>query len=488
MNQLVVVNNPKNWPLDIPGIEVITAKDYVTDPAYTLLKNAKVFNLSSSYRYQTLGYYVSLLASARGHKPFPNVLAIQDMKSKTIIRIVSDELDELIQKSLETIQSDRFILSIYFGRNLAKRYDKLSGRLFSHFQSPFLRAELVKKDGEWFLKRINPIATNDIPAEHRSFVSEMAQEFFRKRYKGTLKKESRFDLAILINPEEEMPPSNEKAIRGFVRAAELLRISTELITKEDASRLNEFDALFIRETTHVNHHTYRMARRAAAEGLVVIDDPESILKCTNKVYLAEILSKHHIPAPETLIISSVQTETVQMKLGFPCILKQPDSSFSQGVMKADNPEEFTEKAGLLFEKSELLIVQKFIPTPFDWRVGILNGRAIYGCRYYMARKHWQIYERTGDGKTYEGPSDTLHVDQIPDHVKNYALKAAGLIGDGFYGVDLKVGDNGQVYVIEVNDNPSIDAGLEDAVLKDELYRIVMEEFVRRIEERKRGVG
>jgi glutathione synthase/RimK-type ligase-like ATP-grasp enzyme len=58
----------------------------------------------------------------------------------------------------------------------------------------------------------------------------------------------------------------------------------ELIEKEDYGRLAEFDALFIRETTGVNHHTYRFARRAEAEGLVVVDDPQSILKCTNKVY------------------------------------------------------------------------------------------------------------------------------------------------------------------------------------------------------------
>ena len=54
----------------------------------------------------------------------------------------------------------------------------------------------------------------------------------------------------------------------------------------------EFDALFIRETTSVNHHTYRFASRAAAEGLVVIDDPTSIVRCSNKVYQAELFQRH----------------------------------------------------------------------------------------------------------------------------------------------------------------------------------------------------
>jgi glutathione synthase/RimK-type ligase-like ATP-grasp enzyme len=73
----------------------------------------------------------------------------------------------------------------------------------------------------------------------------------------------------------------------------------EYITRADIGRLPEFDALFIRDTTFANHYTYRFSRRATAEGLVVIDDPDSILKCNNKVYLAELLIRHNIPAPRT---------------------------------------------------------------------------------------------------------------------------------------------------------------------------------------------
>lgn len=485
MNHLIVVNNPKNWPLDIPGVDIISAKSYITDPAFINLKSLKVYNLCRSYRYQSLGYYVSLLANARGHKPFPNVLAIQDIKSQSIIRIVSDELNQLIQKSLKPIHTDKFTLSIYFGKNVAKRYDRLAQKLFNQFQAPFLRAEFSKKDEEWILKNIQAISANEVPEEHKPFITQMAQDFFKKRYSVTPKKDTRYDLAILVNPGEELPPSDEKALQRFIRAAESLDFHTELITKDDYSRINEFDALFIRETTSVMHHTYRMARKAAAEGLVVIDDPESILMCTNKVYLAELLTKHQIPAPETLIISPETAEIVPEKLGFPCILKQPDSSFSQGVVKVNDQNEFKEKSNQLFEKSDLLIAQQFIPTTFDWRVGILNGEPLYGCKYHMARKHWQIYERTEGGKTYSGNADTLPIEDMPKDVVKNALKAAKLIGNGLYGVDVKEID-GKVYVIEVNDNPSIDSGCEDAVLKDKLYQAIMDEFLRRVELKKKG--
>ncbi|MDX1591970.1 MAG: RimK family protein [Balneolaceae bacterium] len=483
MKYLLIVDNPKKWPLDITGVEIVSAREYLTQPSFSALRNAKVFNLCRSYRYQSIGYYVSLLASARGHKPIPNILAILDLKSQAIIRIISDELNTLIQKSLQKIQTDHFTLSIYFGKNLARKYDRLSQRLFAQFQAPLLRAEFTKREGEWILRSLQPISASEVPEDHKPFVSEMAQEFFKKKNLPSALKEYRYDLAILVNPDEELPPSDEKAIQRFVKAAEKVGFYTELITRDDYSRINEFDALFIRETTSVNHHTYRMARRAEAEGLVVIDDPESILRCTNKVYLAELLKKHSVPAPATMILSRENLESAAEKVEYPCILKKPDSSFSQGVVKANDRDEFMRETSRLFEKSDLLIVQEFIQTTFDWRIGVLNHEPLFACRYHMARKHWQIYERTDDGKTHSGSADTIPVSEVPKEVLKQALKAARLIGSGLYGVDVKE-LNGKVYVIEVNDNPSIDAGIEDAVLKDQLYLSVMKELLSRIEQQK----
>jgi glutathione synthase/RimK-type ligase-like ATP-grasp enzyme len=100
----------------------------------------------------------------------------------------------------------------------------------------------------------------------------------------------------------------------------------------------------------------------------------------------------------------------------------------------------------------------------------------------MARRHWQIINRNGDVPD-EGKHETLPVELAPSAVVSAALRAANLVGNGLYGVDLKqVGR--QCYVIEVNDNPSIESGVEDKVLKDELYGRIMSVFLRRIERRK----
>ncbi|MDB6081135.1 MAG: hypothetical protein JWO53_407, partial [Chlamydiia bacterium] len=439
-----------------------------------------------SYRYQSVGYYVSLLAAARRHKPLPSVQTIQDLKSPTMTKFVSSELEELIQSGLQHIHGTKFSLSIYFGHNVSKCHDKLSQRLFQQFQAPLLLAQFQKNEDKWQLQNISPLILSEIPAEHHDFFVATTKEYITKK-RGVCKKKASlgYDLAILYNPDEANSPSNEKALQKFLKAAEMVGFNAELITKEDYSRVAEFDALFIRETTSVNHHTYRFARRALAEGLAVIDDPESILKCTNKVYLAEALERHRIPAPKTIILHSDNIDVVVKELGFPCVLKQPDGSFSNGVIRVENETQLYKVVPELLEKSDLLIAQEFIPTPFDWRVTIFDGKPLYVCKYFMARKHWQIYERALDGKTYSGKHETLAVSMAPKKVVRTALQAANLIGNGLYGVDVKE-NNKQCYVIEINDNPSIDAGVEDQVLQDELYHKIMSGLLSRVERGKNG--
>jgi glutathione synthase/RimK-type ligase-like ATP-grasp enzyme len=136
----------------------------------------------------------------------------------------------------------------------------------------------------------------------------------------------------------------------------------------------------------------------------------------------------------------------------------------------------------MLEKSELAVAQEYLPSSFDWRVGILDGRALFVCRYYMARGHWQIQRANNSGGRQYGRSETLPVEQAPSEVVELALNAAGLIGSSLYGVDIKEVD-GQLLVMEVNDNPSIEAGCEDACLKEELYESIISSFIRRIEQR-----
>ena len=256
--------------------------------------------------------------------------------------------------------------------------------------------------------------------------------------------------------------------------------------RDDYGRIAEFDALFIRETTSVNHHTYRFARAGGQRGLVVIDDPQSIVRCTNKVYLAELLARRNVPTPRTIIVHRDNVGRSSTQLGFPCVLKKPDSSFSQGVVKVENEDELAAQLKELFDS-----------VGSDDRPGVLAHDVRLADRHseQAAALCLQVLHGTGPLADHSaqarwrhaamGGSEVLPVEVAPRKAVQTALKAANLIGDGLYGVDIKQ-SSGNFYVIEVNDNPNIDAGVEDKILEDELYRRIMAVFLRACRTASRG--
>jgi glutathione synthase/RimK-type ligase-like ATP-grasp enzyme len=213
---------------------------------------------------------------------------------------------------------------------------------------------------------------------------------------------------------------------------------------------------------------------------VVVDDAESIIRCGNKVYLFELAKRLDLAIPPTMVVSSARTaDEIVRELGLPCVLKQPDSAFSEGVFRADTREQLVEGLQRLFARSDLVVVQAFMPTEFDWRVGVFDRQPLFACRYYMADGHWQIYHH-GEKRTKEGDSETIAVQHAPREVIQLALKTANAVGDGLYGVDIKT-VNGRHVLMEINDNPNIDRGVEDLVLGDALYERIMKVFKTRVD-------
>lgn len=486
MGILLVVNKREDFNAAIPGVEVVTAKEYLTDPRFIKPKGMKIFNLCRTYRYQSDGYYISLLAAARGHKAMPEITTIQDTKTHSIVRIKSDELDEIIQKNLAKVEGNELSLNIYFGKSIETEYHQLSLQLFYQFQAPLLRAHFLRHNGKWHLHQVGILPASELNKGHEEHVAKFAEDFFSSRRFPVKKPPVHgYEMAILVNPGEAEPPSNKAAIKKFIKAAAVYGIHAYTITKDEYNHLGEYDALFIRETTSVNHYTYRFARRAAVEGLVVMDDPESILKCSNKVYLAELLDHHKIPTPKTMVINRENADKVTDHFSFPMILKQPDSAFSRGVKKVNDKDELQKELKSMLERSDLVIAQEFLYTAFDWRIGVLDQKPLFACKYYMADKHWQIVNCSEKGNNRYGKAETFSLKDVPREVVDAAVKAANLIGDGLYGVDVKEID-GKAYVIEINDNPNIDSGIEDKVLKSNLYNRIMEVFLTRIQSIKTG--
>ncbi|QRN04782.1 ATP-grasp domain-containing protein [Legionella sp. MW5194] len=496
MQTIIVTDDPDSWQFLSPLAANVHASEYLSSENFLQNNSLRVINLCQSYQHQTIGYYVSLLAHARDHKAIPSVHSIQDVMNTSLSKLISQEVDEEIQHSLQDIKGTEFVFSLYFGQNMAKCHADLARKLHGLFPLPLIRFTLEKRK-QWRIKNLQPLSLSGVPAHHREFMRQAAESYLsKKRFHQWRKKQRYHDLAILVDPTEPNAPSNKKALDFFANTGEDMGLNVDFIEKSDSKSIAEYDALFIRATTSVNHYTYRMARRAAQENIVVIDDPQSIIKCSNKVYLAELMRSHQILTPETTFISKYDKELPPIE--FPCVLKRPDSAFSHGVIKLDDFKSLQKSLNQFFKSSDLVLIQRFIPTEFDWRIGVLDNKPIFACRYFMARDHWQIYnwDALSDKSqgnidvqgnfAIQGNHETVPITDVPDGVIKTALKTTRLIGDGLYGVDIK-SQGDKHYVIEVNDNPNIDFGIEDQILGENLYQQIMTVFLQRIR-RKHGYG
>lgn len=481
---LIVVESAQDWAPYFPSEQVITFDDYLQlPPAKT--NRTRVINLCRKFSYLSKGYYCSLLAEARGHSVIPSVKTLNDLRNHTSFSVIAEQLHSQADKFLTKLanrETSTFEFWVFFGESSVPELKKLARELFEQQPCPILKVELNWRGG-WRINslKVAPVHTLTEP-EQEAFANALDRFSAQLWRKPKAQKVSRYEMAILVNPDEKLPPSDDKALKKFVKAGNRLGINVDFIGRKDIRKLPEYDMLFIRETTNIDHHTFQFACRAEAEGLAVIDDPQSIIRCTNKVYLADLFNARKVDTPTTRLISTrskAALDKVAAELGFPMIVKIPDGSFSRGMVKVEDREGLDRAVTELLKQSALLLAQEFMYTDYDWRVGVLNGKPLYACKYYMAGGHWQIYDHNNTVDP-SGGYQTMPTYEVPRKVIDTAIKAAGLIGKGLYGVDLKQSGK-RVVVIEVNDNPSIDAGVEDEFIGDELYNLIMQEFINRVQ-------
>lgn len=442
----------------------------------------RLINLCDTTQYLSEGYYCSLLAEARQHQVLPSVSTINDLTCQPEGLVIA------VPNNVSKHLSDEALIDelIYFGWHQDENINKVAQYVFEQYPAPILKLVLSWRDQQLFAT-VSLFALSNLNAEQQIVLQERLDNFTSTVWRSNKnRKRFRWDMAILINNQEDTPPSDKKALKNFVKAANKFGINAELVTADQIGLLNRYDALFIRETTTIRHHTYQLARQAEKEGLVVIDDATSILRCCNKVFLHDAFSYNSVPSPKTRFVSDatqITLEQLEQDFTYPMVLKLPESSFSKGVFKVADRQALEDKLKSILADSAIILVQEYLYTDYDWRIGVLNGRAIYACRYHMARNHWQIYNH-GAKRFSSGDFETMATFEVPRQVLETAIKACSFIGTSLYGVDLKQ-VNEKVYVIEVNDNPSIEQGVEDKYLGYELYMQIMQEFANRLEQRGR---
>lgn len=447
----------------------------------------KVINLCNNFDYLSKGYYVSLMAEARGLYCVPHISNIVRLNWKRNYEFALPELNALLNKHYNEPGEDPLTrgYTTYFGRHDNPKLEHVTRRLFDLFRFPVLTFEIKFSDTKkWTIEKIDSGGVSSLSNGRLESFKDGLNKFTGSAWRlPHQKKGEKHWIAILHDPHEKQAPSNKASLNKFIKIGKKMGLWIELITKQDFATLLEYDGLFIRETTAINNHTFRFAAKAESENIPVMDDTQSIIRCCNKVFMYELLQAQKIPVPKTFFVDRSQKLDDLKNLEFPLVAKIPDGSFSYGVFKVQDIKELKEAAAKLLKKSEMILYQEFVESDFDWRIGVLNGEAIFALKYFMAAGHWQIYNHAAKTKSDKsGAHIGVPLNEVPQEILDVAVKAAKLMGNSLYGVDLKQRkDSSEVVVIEVNDNPNIDSGVEDILLGDELYRKILSHLVQQIE-------
>ncbi|MEC8373532.1 MAG: RimK-like ATPgrasp N-terminal domain-containing protein, partial [Pseudomonadota bacterium] len=368
-NTLIVTDDVT--PFCNTALTVLTFQEYLADFPKLNEPKTRVINLCDTSRYLSEGYYCSLLAQARSHLVLPTVNTINDL------RVAEEKSIDRMVFSLSVQQDNAEVLSepllVLFGEVKDQRFKRLARQAFEKYPCPILIVTpsvthtkvLAKASGKVQVEGVATVqvkAFKDLAEKQQARFIEQLEIHTKKQWRASkASKRTRWDMAILVNPEESTPPSDEKAIKHFVKAAEKAGFRADVVSRLSPEELGHYDALFIRETTAIDHHTYRLARAAEREGIVVMDDTQSILRCCNKVFLQDAFAYQKVPAPKATFVSSATDEVCDKLIndfGLPLVLKLPESSFSRGVHKAENKETLKTRLTQMLAESALVLVQE----------------------------------------------------------------------------------------------------------------------------------
>src|SRR6186997_1428566 len=152
MKAVVVTDQNQKW-FEVPDVTVLTARQYLAEPENGHEGTVRVLNLCRTGRYQGRGYYVSLLAEARGQRPVPAVKTIEDLRSEAYVRALEAEIQPLVQETLHHDESERFQLDVYLGKHPS--HHALAEQLFARVRAPLLRVLFARAEGSWRLNAVH---------------------------------------------------------------------------------------------------------------------------------------------------------------------------------------------------------------------------------------------------------------------------------------------------------------------------------------------
>ena len=209
--------------------------------------------------------------------------------------------------------------------------------------------------------------------------------------------------------------SNSEQLNALIQCrdvAEDIGHEVDFLFPVDINKIPKMDALFIRARTDPMNVTYVAARMASLHNIPVIDDPQSIQICGDKINMYSHLIKKQVSLPKTVFLSKqdLNVECVTHlfdELGTPLIVKEPSTSFSLRVEKVTDIAGFFRVARRFIKLSDWIVVQQYIESKYDWRVGVLDGKLLYVCKYTIPSVTFKIQASVNGHIVYCGVESVL---------------------------------------------------------------------------------
>src|SRR5256885_5824691 len=270
---------------------------------------------------------------------------------------------------------------------------------------------------------------------------------------------------------------------------EIRRLATEWKPHIAFNLLEGFDDIVIFDQNVVSHlELLKLAYTGC--------NPRGLLLARDKSLSKKLLSYHRIHVPESEVFRAGRPIKRPKRLAFPLIVKSLTQEASIGISQAsvvDSDEKLQERVKFIHESiGTAAIVEQYVEGR-ELYVGILGNQALQAMpvwelfftnmpggskRIATDRVKWSVKYQKKYGID-SGPARDLPEAQLDgiQHLCKRAFRALEL--SGYARIDLRLEENGNVWVLEANPNPQIAKG-EDFAASAEKLGLSYEGLMQRI--------
>ncbi len=214
------------------------------------------------------------------------------------------------------------------------------------------------------------------------------------------------------------------------------------------TRLDTLDAILVRTIPRgsLEQIIFRMDTLHLLErrGVAVINSAHTIEQTVDKYYTSGLLAQAGVPTPRTITCEHAEDAMDAFdRLGRDVVIKPLFGSMGAGMVRVSDPDIAYRVFKALDLERAVYYVQEFIPhAGRDIRAFVIGHRVVAA-----------MERRADDWRTNATRGARVRSIQLTPELEALCVRVARIVGAEYAGVDLLPGQDGRVYVLEINSIP-----------------------------------